>query len=116
MIRKNKDPHHEMSISPFLNKKIMSAIRGGDYQHLGEEEAIELLLSKIDTKLEDLMILDVGSGLGGTVNKLFSVKVKYSKSYNKEILKIVYQRYLHILESLKLGLMGGILIKAIPRS
>ncbi|MBY0544506.1 MAG: methyltransferase domain-containing protein [Gammaproteobacteria bacterium] len=65
MPKKSLDPHHGMRISSVTNKEIMSYIRDGDYQHPGEEEAIELLFQKIN-KSPELLILDVGCGYGGT--------------------------------------------------
>lgn len=57
-----------MLLSSVTNKKIMSEIRSGDYQHPGEETAIDMVLSKIKNKGKESVILDVGCGLGGTAD------------------------------------------------
>lgn len=51
----------------FEGKQILAFIRGGDYAHAGEEEAIELIMSRFP-KDRHRTILDVACGLGGTAN------------------------------------------------
>jgi len=51
----------------FQGKKHMSYIRGGDYTHPGEEQAILETLSPFP-KDKNRLILDVACGLGGTAN------------------------------------------------
>src|SRR3990167_10845553 len=51
----------------FQGKKYMSYIRGGDYTHPGEEQAILETLSPFP-KDKNRLILDVACGLGGTAN------------------------------------------------
>jgi SAM-dependent methyltransferase len=46
-------------------KRCLSRARGGDYIHPGEEEAIDMVMSKF-SKDSNRKILDVGCGLGGT--------------------------------------------------
>jgi phosphoethanolamine N-methyltransferase len=46
-------------------KKILALVRGHDYAHPGETEAIDLVFSKLSKKADQLL-LDVGCGLGGT--------------------------------------------------
>lgn len=62
---KGYDPHEKSSIKSIISKELMSKIRNGDYQHAGEEEAINLVFENIE-KNKQLLLLDVGSGLGGT--------------------------------------------------
>ncbi|HEU5281413.1 MAG TPA: class I SAM-dependent methyltransferase [Gammaproteobacteria bacterium] len=53
-------------------RRLLSAIRNGDYAHPGEEEAIELILKELDALItlppENINVLDAGCGLGGTAN------------------------------------------------
>jgi ubiquinone/menaquinone biosynthesis C-methylase UbiE len=51
----------------FEGKQLLADIRGGDYAHVGEEEAIEKVFSRL-SKNKNRSILDVGSGLGGTAS------------------------------------------------
>ncbi len=50
-------------------KLLLSHIRNGDYAHAGEEEAIEIAMQPIQ-KNTSQYLLDVGCGLGGTVDYL----------------------------------------------
>lgn len=56
-----------LSMSSATGKQILSLIRSGDYAHAGEEEAIRLTLNGI-TPISDRRVLDMGCGLGGTVD------------------------------------------------
>jgi len=56
-----------MSMSSATGKQILSLIRNGDYAHAGEERAIELTLEGIAPS-HDRQVLDIGCGLGGTVD------------------------------------------------
>lgn len=49
----------------FEGKKILASIRGGDYAHAGEEEAIHLIFSRFP-KDANRTVLDVACGLGRT--------------------------------------------------
>jgi SAM-dependent methyltransferase len=53
----------QMISSP--GKQLLALIRGSDYAHAGEEEAIELALRPVPRRA-DQVLLDVGCGLGGT--------------------------------------------------
>jgi ubiquinone/menaquinone biosynthesis C-methylase UbiE len=55
------------TFNEFDGKKILSFIREGDYVHAGEEEAIDLIMSFFP-KGQDLEILDVACGFGGTAD------------------------------------------------
>lgn len=48
-------------------KKVLGFVRGDDFAHAGEKEAIDLVFHDI-AKKEDQLLLDVGCGLGGTAN------------------------------------------------
>lgn len=50
-------------------KQLLAAVRQGEYAHAGEEEAIELAMTLVSKRAEQLL-LDVGSGLGGTARYL----------------------------------------------
>jgi 2-polyprenyl-3-methyl-5-hydroxy-6-metoxy-1,4-benzoquinol methylase len=54
-----------MKMRHFEGKRLLSVIRGSDYAHAGEEEAINLVMSRIP-KNNGRLILDVDCGLGGT--------------------------------------------------
>lgn len=60
------DPHSDMAISSKSSKKIIGKIRGGNYQHPGEESAIDMLFDLSTNKKPSAHILDVGCGLGAT--------------------------------------------------
>lgn len=53
-------------------RMLLAQVRKGDYAHPGDEEAIDLLLSKIANvaphSLSNAKVLDAGCGLGGTAN------------------------------------------------
>lgn len=52
---------------------LLAKVRGADYAHPGDEEAINLVLNDIFSKIQfenNLTILDVGCGLGGTASYL----------------------------------------------
>ncbi len=54
-----------MKMRHFKGKQILSVVREGDYAHVGEEEAIHLIMNRFSKDAKRL-ILDVGCGLGGT--------------------------------------------------
>ena len=53
-------------MNSFAGKRLLALVRGGDYAHAGEEEAIELAFSAVP-KHPQQSILDVGCGRGGTI-------------------------------------------------
>jgi SAM-dependent methyltransferase len=53
-------------MNSFAGKHLLALVRGGDYAHAGEEEAIELAFSVVP-KHPRQSILDVGCGRGGTI-------------------------------------------------
>jgi len=54
-----------MNMNSFEGKRILALIRGGDYAHAGEEEAIERAFRSI-AKNPEQWLLDVGCGRGGS--------------------------------------------------
>jgi phosphoethanolamine N-methyltransferase len=54
-----------LTMNSNTGKLALALIRGNDYAHAGEEEAIELVLGPLD-KSAHTRILDVGCGIGGT--------------------------------------------------
>jgi SAM-dependent methyltransferase len=54
-----------MQMISYTGKHLLALIRGSDYAHAGEEEAIELALRPVPRRASQLL-LDVGCGLGGT--------------------------------------------------
>lgn len=58
---------HVKTFNEYEGKLILSYIRQGDYTHVGEEEAIDIIMSRF-TENGNRTILDVACGLGGTAN------------------------------------------------
>jgi SAM-dependent methyltransferase len=56
-------------MNSITGKQILALARGGDYAHPGEEEAIDLVMSRV-AKRPDQVVLDVGCGRGGTARYL----------------------------------------------
>ena len=56
-----------LSLRKIEGKKLLSYLREGDFAHPGEQEAIDLVMSKFE-KNHDQCILDAGCGLGGTAH------------------------------------------------
>jgi SAM-dependent methyltransferase len=54
-----------MQMISYTGKQLLALIRGSDYAHAGEEEAIELTFRPVPRRADQLL-LDVGCGLGGT--------------------------------------------------
>src|SRR5262245_42371048 len=52
-------------MNSFTGKQLLAMVRGSDYAHAGEEEAIELALRTVPRRTDQLL-LDVGCGRGGT--------------------------------------------------
>lgn len=64
------------SSHPKLNSSrlLLSQLRGGDYAHAGDIEAIEIVLEKVLSlapQVKNEAALDVGCGFGGTANYLY---------------------------------------------
>ncbi|MBW0004351.1 MAG: class I SAM-dependent methyltransferase [Hyphomicrobiales bacterium] len=57
------------SMNSFEGMQVLSLVRGGDYAHAGEEEAIELAMRPMEKKSNQI-IVDAGCGRGGTANYL----------------------------------------------
>lgn len=53
------------TMNSITGKLVLSLIRGNDYAHAGEEEAIELVLGPLEPS-PHARVLDVGCGIGGT--------------------------------------------------
>ena len=53
-------------MNSFDGKRLLALVRGGDYAHAGEEEAIEIAFRGM-AKRPEQSILDVGCGRGGTI-------------------------------------------------
>ena len=56
-----------LTMSSITGKLVLALIRGSDYAHAGEEEAIDLVLGPIG-KESNQRLLDVGCGIGGTAH------------------------------------------------
>lgn len=57
--------NNTMQLRAYQGKKLLSELRGADYAHAGEVEAIELVFEKLK-KSDKNKVLDAGCGLGGT--------------------------------------------------
>src|SRR5260221_9777328 len=56
------------------SRLLLAKLRGGDYAHAGDTEAIDMVLQKVlsfNPNLKKEPVLDVGSGFGGTADYLF---------------------------------------------
>lgn len=106
---KGEDPHRGMYLTSVVNKEIMSRIRKGDYQHAGEEEAIELIFQQV-TKNHEHWLLDVGCGFGGTAD--YVQKNGWGKvigiDINKEIIDIAIKKHGYSIGNQSLLNMGTI--------
>lgn len=59
----------QFSMNSYLGMRILALVREGDYAHAGEEEAIDIAMSRVE-KDADRIILDAGCGRGGTADYL----------------------------------------------
>jgi cyclopropane fatty-acyl-phospholipid synthase-like methyltransferase len=57
----------ELTMGSIEGKLTLALVRGSDYAHAGEEEAIDLVLEPL-TKSPETLLLDVGCGIGGTAH------------------------------------------------
>lgn len=58
-----------MTMNTFANKEFLARIRGGDFAHPGEEEAIDLVLSHLSPGPGET-VLDAGCGRGATADAI----------------------------------------------
>lgn len=56
-------------MNSFENKEFLARIRGGDFAHPGEEDAIDLVLSHLKPEPRET-VLDAGCGLGATADAI----------------------------------------------
>lgn len=55
---------------------LLANLRGGDYAHAGDKEAIDMVIKKIlslSPEIQKGVCLDVGSGLGGTADYIYNL-------------------------------------------
>ncbi len=55
---------------------LLANLRGGDYAHAGDKEAIDMVIEKalrLSPEIQKGACLDVGSGLGGTANYIYNL-------------------------------------------
>jgi hypothetical protein len=126
-----------MSMSSATGKQILSLIRNGDYAHAGEERAIELALEGIAPS-HDRQVLDIGCGLGGTVDYISRLGLgsvtdlsrHYETWYGELVDKInskrreivsqhgdrwfdyALRRYQELLDLIQEGIVGGAIFRA----
>ncbi len=58
------------------SRLLLADLRGGDYAHAGDKEAIDMVVEKVlslSPHIQKGASLDVGSGLGGTANYMYSL-------------------------------------------
>ncbi len=85
-----------------MNSKraLLTEVRGGDYVHAGDVEAIDFVMKKI-LKINSLKsgdVLDVGSGYGGTANYLYKKGFKkiWGVDIDKDSVDYANENYNHI--------------------
>jgi SAM-dependent methyltransferase len=80
------------------SRLMLSQLRGGDYAHPGDEEAIDLVLAKvlsIDPNMAEKKTLDVGCGFGGTAQYFKNKGFKHVEGIDIDAAAIAYaqQKY-----------------------
>lgn len=88
---------------PKLNsaRSLLSTVRGGDYIHAGDKEAIEIVIQRLLEIAPEIMkgcVLDIGSGLGGTANDMYDVGFQkiYGIDIDQAAVSYAQIRYPHI--------------------
>jgi SAM-dependent methyltransferase len=89
--------------SPPINQArlLLTHLRGGDYAHAGDAEAIDLVISKV-LELSPYVVegpcLDVGSGFGGTANDLHRLQFHsiFGMDIDAAAVKYAQEHYPHI--------------------
>lgn len=59
--------------TPNSSRLLLAELRGGDYAHPGDEEAIDMVITQLltlNSNIKSGKMVDVGSGFGGTLNYL----------------------------------------------
>ena len=62
-----RGPDGKLTMSSITGKLVLALIRGSDYAHAGESEAIELVFEHLP-RSPQTQLLDVGCGIGGTAH------------------------------------------------
>lgn len=97
---------------PNSKRLLLSTLRGGDYAHAGDVEAIDLVLAKlleIKPKIKFGNVLDVGCGFGGTLDYLRNKGLKnlFGIDINSDSINYAKIKYPNIqfdaLDALELG-------------
>ncbi len=83
------------------SRNILTKLRGGDYAHVGDIEAMNLTLSKLENHkdiTQEGNILDLGSGYGGTADYFFKHGYKriWGIDYDKNAVDYSSSHYKHI--------------------
>jgi phosphoethanolamine N-methyltransferase len=84
----------DMSMSSLTGKRILSLIRGGDFAHPGEADAVELVLDGLPRD-RSRRVLDVGCGLGGTAALIANRGYGHVSAIDVDPETIVYARHAH---------------------
>lgn len=84
--------------SPTFNSSrlLLSYLRGGDYTHAGEEEAIDIIVEKSLSFVPTITSypgLDVGCGLGGTAHYLYQKGFKFIQGLDSDSAAIAYAKH-----------------------
>lgn len=82
---------HDLKLN--TSRLLLTKIRGGDYVHAGDREAVEIVTKKalsFDPTLKDGPTLDVGSGFGGTAQDLHEAGFKNICGIDRDKAAIAY--------------------------
>jgi hypothetical protein len=113
----------------YTDKQLLAFIRGSDYAHAGEEEAIDLALRPVPRR-PDQLLLDVGCGLGGTAKYVEDLTGAYNRWYDSLLKRLDAKRpqiidavgaegfnfvrstYAGLLGAIRRGSLGGAIVRA----
>ena len=118
-----------MQMISYTGKQLLALIRGDDYAHAGEAEAIELAFRSVPRR-PDQLLLDVGCGLGGTAKYVEDLTGAYNRWYDSLVQRMDAKRaqlvgivgaegfsfvrgtYVGLLGAIRSGRLGGAIVRA----
>lgn len=96
-------PHFSMQSAPPVNsaRLLLTKLRGGDYAHAGDQEAINLVIKHVLQLSPDSQrgnCLDVGSGFGGTADAIYQMGFHHIWGIDRDEASVCYaqEKYPHI--------------------